>query len=38
MRESDIKNPVNGGILCGLSLGDHLVVSGNDMVTKILKK
>ena len=38
MREDDIKNPVNGGILCGSSIGQYLVISGNDMITKLIKK
>ena len=38
MREDDIKNPVNGGILCGSMIGEYLVVSGNDMVTKMIRK
>ena len=38
MREDDIKNPVNGGILCGASINDYLVLSGNDMVTKLIRR
>ena len=38
MREDDIKNPVNGGILCGTSIGTYLVLSGNDMVTKMIQR
>ena len=38
MREKDIKDPVKGGIVGGLSMGDYLVVSGSDLITKVLRK
>ena len=37
MREGDIREMVNGGILCGSYLKGYLVVSGNDLVTKLKK-
>ena len=38
IRESDIKDSVNGGILGGLFIGGYLAVTGNDMVTKLFGK
>ena len=33
-----VKNSVNGGILSGVSVGNYLAISGDDMVTKVMSK
>jgi WD40 repeat protein len=38
VREGDMKDIVNGGILSGTLTENHLVVTGNDMVTKLVSK
>lgn len=37
-RLREIKDIVNGGIVGGLSLNSFLVITGNDLMTKIMRK
>ena len=37
-RLREIKDTVNGGILTGISIDQHLIVAGNDLMTKFIKK